>query len=871
MSISEIQFALPPGTVITGYEIVRALGAGGFGITYEGFNPITERRVAIKEFFPRGMASREGATKIVFSRTDAEIASWALRRFEESTKALAKLEHDNIVEVLNYVSDHGTGYMVMEHVDGETLERWLKARRGPPTLDDIRPFLAPVFDALEYVHMRNILHRDIAPDNVMIAKDGRPVLIDFGAIKVIEEQTRAKSGTSFPVGKRFYSPPEQFTSSSVDARTDIYALAAVLYRALTGSPPVDSDQRKSEIVDGKPDSYVPVRETPTGRDVPEDIASAIDRALSIRRDLRPASIAEFRDLIGWSKHKKSVDLPRTSFTPVQAADDANVVASAPSAALAGTSAASRKEDDEDIRKVPRPWLGYAGGALAVLVVGAAFVGSLWRDERVSPPQLQQQTQKQTTPPSQQPQQPKQQTQPQQPPQQQTTPPDLTKRTVWIGVRVATADEKNSPDAPRGALVLEVTANGPAANGGILNGDVLTRINGREIVQSRDIATALENVQPGTNIEIELYRTTERRSLRATLRAAAPPAQQPQSPPQQQQQTTPPPQQPAMPQSESQAFAAYQRALAARERNDADTALAEANEAIRLDPTYTLAYLVKAQALYRKQRYNESHDALDVASRRGLDSAELFNVRGLLHHAQRSFSEAIVSFNEAVKRASTNAVYYANRGLSYSRLDNLESALADFNEAVRLAPQRHDFIAGRADVYYARHDYRLALSDYNTSLRINPKSANVLTQRGWAHFRLNDRRSALADANAALNVNANYAGGYNLRGTLFATNGEFDRAINDFSSAIRLNTSWAVAYANRGLAYYRKQDLANAEKDVNEAIRLDPRNALAHQTRGYVYQARGQRDLAIEAFRTALQLDRTLDESRKRLQQLGVTP
>ncbi len=81
----------------------------------------------------------------------------------------------------------------------------------------------------------------------------------------------------------------------------------------------------------------------------------------------------------------------------------------------------------------------------------------------------------------------------------------------------------------------------------------------------------------------------------------------------------------------------------------------------------------------------------------------------------------------------------------------------------------------------------------------------------------------------------------------------------------------MAYANRGLAYYRKQDLANAEKDVNEAIRLDPRNALAHQTRGYVYQARGQRDLAIEAFRTALQLDRTLDESRKRLQQLGVTP
>src|SRR5262245_52169743 len=179
--------ALPPGKVIAGYQIVRLLGAGGFGMTYEAVNDITERRVAIKEFFPQGIASREAATKIVYAPRNAEIIEWALNRFERSTTELCRLRHPNIVRVFHYTKENNTGYMIMEYVEGVTLEGWLRKHAVPPTPNELRPVVEPIIDALAYVHESGRIHRDIAPDNIMIRPDGRPILIDFGAIKTIEQ------------------------------------------------------------------------------------------------------------------------------------------------------------------------------------------------------------------------------------------------------------------------------------------------------------------------------------------------------------------------------------------------------------------------------------------------------------------------------------------------------------------------------------------------------------------------------------------------------------------------------------------------------------------------------------------------------------
>lgn len=296
MSEPQFPFALPIGTQISGYEIVRVLGVGGFGITYEGFNPVTRRRAAIKEFFPRGIASRENATQVVFSRQDTDVVSWALERFRRSTTELCDFRHPNIVEVLNYVPANETGYMFMEQVEGETLETWLRKKNGPPTMEEMRVILEPVCDALDYVHSRKFIHRDIAPDNIMIRQDGKPMLIDFGAIKIIAQtaQTRAASGRSYGVAKQHYSPPEQMDEDAeLDPRADVYALGAVLYRAVTGQPPVDADKRKNDLILKGADSYVSVAQA-SRIPLSEGVINVIDRSLALKPADRPSSITEFR-------------------------------------------------------------------------------------------------------------------------------------------------------------------------------------------------------------------------------------------------------------------------------------------------------------------------------------------------------------------------------------------------------------------------------------------------------------------------------------------------------------------------------------------------------------------------------------------------
>lgn len=349
--------ALRPGASIAGYNIIRVLGVGGFGITYEADSPFTGKRVAIKEFFPRGIASREGNTRIIYAERDMEVVQWALKRFESSTLDQCRLKHPNIVDVIHYVKDNGTGYMIMEYVEGETLEHWLREGNRPPAPEELRLLMEPVLSALEYLHSRKMIHRDIAPDNIMVRADGRPMIIDFGAIKLIEQETQIRSNAekSFMVAKQFYSPPEQIQDDGeLDHRADIYATGAVLYRAFAGRPPVSAEERMQKLAFGKPDPLTLA--AAAAPRLPRDLAAAIDRALSFNADNRQATIAELREALGW--------------------DDG--------AGLAATVALSRDADGARDDPVPKrsklPWLLPLAGIATVLVaiVFAADLVSLSR-------------------------------------------------------------------------------------------------------------------------------------------------------------------------------------------------------------------------------------------------------------------------------------------------------------------------------------------------------------------------------------------------------------------------------------------------------------------------------------------------------------
>lgn len=353
--------ALPAGTVIAGYRIVRVLGAGGFGITYEGESPVTGRRVAIKEFFPRGIASRKGATEIIYAERDSELVTWALKRFESSTTEQCRLKHPNIVEVFHYLADNDTGYMFMDYVEGQTFEHWLRERPNLPTVEEVRPLLEPVFDALDYLHGMNFIHRDVAPDNIMITPEGRPVIIDFGAIKLIENRTllQAKTVHSFMVGKQHYSPPEQTREGeTLDARADIYALGAVFYRALAGKPPADTEERARKIAFGEGDSLIPL--SVAAPHIPEEFAKAIEKALSFRASERQASIAEFREALRW----QGTTGASSPTTPV--IRDLPRPAPTPSYIAASAAQAAQKK-----RAMGARWAALAA-VLVVAVIGGAF-------------------------------------------------------------------------------------------------------------------------------------------------------------------------------------------------------------------------------------------------------------------------------------------------------------------------------------------------------------------------------------------------------------------------------------------------------------------------------------------------------------------
>jgi serine/threonine protein kinase len=176
--------ALPDGTELVGdYRIKRVLGAGGFGITYLADEKALARLVTIKEYFPADFAARRATNASPRSQEVAGDYQWGLDRFIEEAQTLAKFNHPNIVRVYRYFRANNTGYMVLHFEEGGSFKSWLRGLKRAPRQAELDNMVAPLLDALEIIHKANFLHRDIAPDNIMVRKDGSPVLIDFGSAR----------------------------------------------------------------------------------------------------------------------------------------------------------------------------------------------------------------------------------------------------------------------------------------------------------------------------------------------------------------------------------------------------------------------------------------------------------------------------------------------------------------------------------------------------------------------------------------------------------------------------------------------------------------------------------------------------------------
>lgn len=236
--------ALPAGYQLQEYTITNTLGQGGFGITYAARDNNLDSVVAIKEYLPSDKAVRtDGSSISAKSARDKLDFEWGLKRFLTEAKTLARFDHPNIVKIFRFFEQNGTGYMVMEYVQGQTLDQILK-QCGTLTQVQIQQWLFPIVEGLQLVHTAGFLHRDIKPQNIMLRTDGRPVLLDFGAARVATlDRTTAMTAIMTPG----FAPLEQYqTSGDQGPWTDIYALGAVLHCCITGKRPPDVMDRVTE-------------------------------------------------------------------------------------------------------------------------------------------------------------------------------------------------------------------------------------------------------------------------------------------------------------------------------------------------------------------------------------------------------------------------------------------------------------------------------------------------------------------------------------------------------------------------------------------------------------------------------------------------
>lgn len=282
---------LKPGVILKErYKIEEVIGAGGFGITYRAWDPLLQSYVAIKEYYPSGIATRSADSSKVCVPVGQEQREYhrGRIRFLKEAQDVARIQSEpNIVSIYDYLEENDTAYMVMEYLHGCTLKQYIREHGGRLDTDHILHICLSVLDALAVVHKAGMIHRDISPENIFICEDLTVKLIDFGAAKQVYldgEQTMSV------VLKPGYAPPEQYAKKDKQGPwTDIYALGATLYFAATGEKPEESFGRVLE------DTIKPVCEV--NPEIPRAMSQVIMRAMSVKIEDRYQTVEAMREAL----------------------------------------------------------------------------------------------------------------------------------------------------------------------------------------------------------------------------------------------------------------------------------------------------------------------------------------------------------------------------------------------------------------------------------------------------------------------------------------------------------------------------------------------------------------------------------------------
>lgn len=326
------------------YKIERVLGQGGFGITYLATDIALDRKVAVKEFFPKDYCDRNGSTSHITIGTEsaAEFVQKLKAKFLKEVRNIAKLDHPGIIRIHAAFEENNTAYYVMDYIEGENLSEMVQ-RNGPLPEQRAVAYIEKVGEALQYIHARHINHLDIKPANIMVrCEDDRPILIDFGLSKQYDTEGQQTSTT--PTGiSHGYAPMEQYNDGGVkefSPQTDIYSLAATLYFLLSGVTPPQATKLVDEDLTFSPS-------------VPANFIMAISKGMATSRKQRYDMVYKFLAEITEREAEDTI----VEFVPPKS--------SIPKSATDGK---SKTPDKLSTKYRSKKWYWLAGAIIAIVVI-----------------------------------------------------------------------------------------------------------------------------------------------------------------------------------------------------------------------------------------------------------------------------------------------------------------------------------------------------------------------------------------------------------------------------------------------------------------------------------------------------------------------
>lgn len=296
------------------------------------------------------------------------------------------------------------------------------------------------------------------------------------------------------------------------------------------------------------------------------------------------------------------------------------------------------------------------------------------------------------------------------------------------------------------------------------------------------------------------------------------------------------------------------------KKDYNRAIADFNQAIKLDPDFADAYNGRGITYYFLKQFDRAIADFSQAIKLKPDLAVAYNNRGVAYRELKQFDRAIANYTQVIKLRSDDANAYFNRGYAYGELKQFDQAIADYTQTIKLKPDFAGAYFNRGIAYSELKQFDQAIADYTQVIKLQPKAADAYYGRGNAYSELKQFDQAIADYTQAIKLKPDDADAYYSRGYAYGDLKQFDRAITDYTQAIKLKPDYADAYTYRGIAHGETKEYNKALDDLNQALKLEPNGAYIYNCRGTVYRYRWNYDQALKDYNQAIKLNPTQGES-----------